>query len=550
MTAPGKPTQRPDEPPKWISPFFYGSGIVALAALLLVFLVSHSNRNKLHGQPIADLSIHLGVEPVREHCTTCHPAGSRPDPNALTRSIAPHPDIGLHRLDQLGCTACHLGEGMALDLKISHGLPGRGGRNILNGEDLQGSCFRCHPVGPLVGAEQAWQGYRQFFAKACNTCHVFRPHAVGGYYGPDLSRIGAVFGLAAIQEAIREPRKAPINSTMPRFPLSDKQVRQVSYFLKSLRGIPLYATPLELQSGRVEFPEIDLTPDVSLADDERLLFQKQCLSCHQFRSYDGRIAPDLTYIGAQRTTSDIRTFLTNPARLVPDSAMPAIPLEKGAADRLVTFLSQEAVGPVPAGTSMHLYMQLCQRCHAAEGNGFGPIQPNLARFPRAFADNADFFQAIDKQRLNASLENGIPGTSMPAYGRLLDNDRRENLLDLIFAAFIGIERGDKVSPPTLPDQPGVPLGLAQVEALYAENCQRCHGAYGSGKGPDYLEYLPRPRNLRNKPFFSAITDQRIVRSIYAGVPGTAMPAFRHHLEDREIWSLVSKVRTFSGTEGL
>ena len=549
MKEPGKQDPETSEPPRWLTPFFFVAGFAALAALVLVFLLHDAGRADLEQQPIADLTINLGGQPVREHCTTCHPGGSRPDPADLPSSRAPHPAIAPHRIDQLGCTACHLGEGMALDLEISHGLPGSGGRDILTGEDLQASCFRCHPPGPLPGGEEAWQGYQQFFAKACNTCHVFQPNAPGGYYGPDLIRIGTVFGLAAIQEAIREPRKAPVNSTMPRFPLSKKQVRQVSYFLKSLRGTPLYATPLQMQSGRIEFPQVDLVPTApSLSAGERHLFRQQCLGCHKFGSYDGRIAPDLTYLGDQRSADDIRTFLLNPARLVPGSAMPGIPLEERTTGQLVTFLSEQAIGPVPAATGMHLYMQLCQRCHAAGGNGFGPIQPNLTRLPRAFADNAAFFHAVDDQRLIASLKNGIPGTSMPAYGRLLDTARLETLLDLIFAAFIGIERDEKIRQPPPPELSGILPGRAQIDAVYAENCQRCHGRFGSGKGTDYLEYLPRPRNLRNQPYFAALTDRRLVQSIHGGVPGTAMPAFRDHLEDRQIQGLVGKVRAFSGTE--
>lgn len=534
-------------PPKWVSCFYFGACLAALAALVLVFLLHDAGRADLGKLPIADLTVHLGGEPVREHCTTCHPSGSRPDPADLASSIAPHPAIAPHRIDQLGCTACHLGEGMALDFEISHGLPGSGGRNILAGEDLQASCFRCHLPGPLVGAEQAWQGYQQFFARACNTCHVVRPGSRGGFYGPDLSGIGSVFGLPAIQEAIREPRKSPVNSTMPRFPLSKNQVRQISYFLKSLRGTPLYATPLQIQSGRIAFPEVDLLPpDVPLSAGERLLFRQQCLSCHKLGDHDGRIATDLTYIGGQRTADDIRTFLSNPARLVPGSAMPGLPLEETVAEELVSFLSREAIGPVPADNSRHLYMQLCQRCHAAGGDGYGPIQPNLARFPRAFTDNAGFFRTVDDQRLTNSLESGVSGTSMPGYGRLLGAAQIENLLDLIFAAFIGVDREDKVSQPPLPDPPVTSLAFSRIDELYGENCSRCHGRFGSGKGPDYLDYLPRPRNLRNRPFFAALTDHRIARSIHDGIPGTAMPAFRDHLDGPEIWGLVAKVRVFSG----
>jgi len=51
----------------------------------------------------------------------------------------------------------------------------------------------------------------------------------------------------------------------------------------------------------------------------------------------------------------------------------------------------------------HLYMTLCQRCHAAKGDGLGVIQPNLANFPRVFWKNGEFFRRVPDERMIKSI---------------------------------------------------------------------------------------------------------------------------------------------------
>ncbi len=39
--------------------------------------------------------------------------------------------------------------------------------------------------------------------------------------------------------------------------------------------------------------------------------------------------------------------------------------------------------------------------------------------------------------------------------------------------------------------------IQRGEAIFVERCAGCHGKKGDGKGPNALDILPRPRNLRN-----------------------------------------------------
>ena len=547
-------------PPRWITP-----GLIA-AALFAAFMTATAwfaagPRHVHHHDMIADLTFNLGGREVREHCTACHVEGGPATVHGDSQAGTPHPDIDPHSVEVLGCTSCHLGEGMAMDIKLSHGQGGLGARQVLSGTEVQGRCYACHVLAPLDGAERPWQGYHLFRQRACSLCHYLDGLGTGGHFGPELSRVGSQLGLEQLVTAIRDPRSEPPNSIMPRFPLSRGQARDLSLFLKSRVADPLYATPMQIQAGKVKLPDIPLLPeDVELLPGEDLLYRGKCLACHKFGEEDGYIAPDLTHIGLMRSAEFIREFLERPNRLIPGAIMPPSPLDTLERDALTSFLVHESTAHDAAAhdTAAHevavnehsqvrqLYMHQCQRCHAADGSGRCPIEPNLATFPRALTDNGEFFRQIEDQRLQRSIERGIAGTSMPPYGDLIEEAAREELLDLLFTAFIGIDRHEKVALPPLPPLPQHLSDPEQTDGVYAKNCHICHGRTGTGKGPEYLQYLPRPRNLTNTPYFSALSDEHIARAIAHGVPGTAMPGFRDHLQAQQIWDLVARVRALSG----
>jgi cytochrome c553 len=284
------------------------------------------------------------------------------------------------------------------------------------------------------------------------------------------------------------------------------------------------------------------------ADD--ILREKKCLACHKYKEEDGQIAPDLSYMAFMRDQDYIKDFLYSPGKRIPGAIMPSINLAPEEEQWIVRVLrKQNQENHLHRMNPKHLYMMLCQRCHAANGNGFGVIQPNLANFPRAFRKNGEFFKRTPDERIFKSIEKGIPGTSMPPYGELLGRETVNTLIDLLFRELIRTERKDKSPSITLPQIPAAILTREQVEKEYIKNCSSCHGIAGNGKGPEYFKYLPRPRDLTNRPYFMSLTDERIALSIFSGVPGTGMRPFETKISTESLWSFVNMIRELSKSHG-
>ncbi|GAB4258897.1 MAG: hypothetical protein Kow0092_06750 [Deferrisomatales bacterium] len=534
----------PPAAPTWINRFLAAASAFACAAALAAVIGTRREGDRWHAGAVADLTVNLNGTPVREHCTTCHPAGA-PAIASPGPARSAHPDLGAHDPEDLGCTGCHLGEGMALDTEVSHGRVGNRSRRVLAGDDVQATCYRCHPLAPLPGAERAWNGQRLFREMACGACHHLAGGAGGARYGPDLSRVGIYLSLEQLAEAVAEPQEEPEASTMPRFPLSEAEVVDLAYFLKSQVPDPAYSTPMQRRAAdrsRTAPSEAGTRPPAAGAELFRSL---GCRACHRLGNEGNWIGPDLTYIARMRSAEYLSAFLDAPGRVIPGSRMPRIPMAPSTRKAAVDFLSGETSGAFTSSSPKRIYMTLCQPCHAADGGGRGILQPNLVQFPRAFRGNAAYFRRVADQRLVQSVRDGVPGTSMPPYRGVLTDAQVDETLELIFRAFIETGRGDRAPLPPLPPKPASPAPQTDVDRAYKGRCQRCHGRAGNGKGPQYARYLPRPRNLTNRPYFESLDDERIARALFDGVPGSAMEGFRGVLPSDLVWGLVDAVRRFS-----
>lgn len=100
---------------------------------------------------------------------------------------------------------------------------------------------------------------------------------------------------------------------------------------------------------------------------------------------------------------------------------------------------QQAAGPVSSlqdGTPLGLYREHCAQCHGIQGDGRGPTSALLNPYPRDFRLGKFKYKSTSPRHppsdadLRRVLVEGIPGTAMPAFGRLPEEEI-DALLDYV-----------------------------------------------------------------------------------------------------------------------
>jgi len=100
--------------------------------------------------------------------------------------------------------------------------------------------------------------------------------------------------------------------------------------------------------------------------------------------------------------------------------------------------------------------------------------------------------------------------------------------------------------------PGLALAAgdaAKGKTLFEQNCASCHGAGGKGDGAAAAALTPKPRNLTDKAYMSALSDQHIFDTIKKGGAAVGksplMPSMGAALNDGQIHDVVAFVRSLA-----
>jgi mono/diheme cytochrome c family protein len=137
---------------------------------------------------------------------------------------------------------------------------------------------------------------------------------------------------------------------------------------------------------------------------------------------------------------------------------------------------------------------------------------------------------------------------MPAWGKLLSDEQVTAVLEHVQAAFTK-EKRRELKARKIPEANPVALTAESAqrgERLFVQRCAGCHGRKADGKGPNALDILPRPRNLRNAWFVNSVDDKRLFDAILYGVQGTAMPPWIDYgLSVNEVGDLVNFIRSIN-----
>lgn len=521
-----------------------------------------------------------------DRCVTCHIASDDPRFKDAAHPFKAHPysealgDTQIngkwerrHKFSDIGCTVCHDGQGRGLKAFYAHGEdhfwndPMLGYvaqeswrsdyKEKLKGTDyMQANCAQCHTEKDSKTTPMVNKGRQLFMEKNCNGCHKIDGIS-NGTLGPDLSATGKQWKIDYIWESIDDPRANSPTSFMPKFKLTDEETRALTIFLKSRRGFNYAETSLDRYRANLKRSDSPQTSNADQASSttpvadpvklgQQLVNERYCVACHKLGETDGGIAPDISFQGLLKDEKWLVAHFKDPRSLIPDSVMPTFAYSDADFRAMSAYLLSLNKAPSVA-TSQEAFQNLCMRCHGDKGDGKGMIATYLDPSPRDFT-NVGFMNSKLTERLQASIKNGVDGTSMPAFGKVLTDEQIKGLLDYIAANFTKEARRE-LRARDVPEQNPVAMSVESAnrgESIYKMRCTGCHGIKADGKGPNSLDILPRPRNLLNSQFVNGAGDRRLFESILYGVQGSAMPPFIDYgLSKNDVGDLVNYLRSLN-----
>ncbi len=301
-----------------------------------------------------------------------------------------------------------------------------------------------------------------------------------------------------------------------------------------------------------------------LVTGTKLYQEKSCGSCHKLGGRGGTQGPALDNEGAKTKHQLIMTNLKpphttwnwqnahfrDPGSVVPDSLMrnPTVTrpetlaltvymLSQWKRDVPESYLAPDkieqkyrALHPTPL-TGEQVYRQYCTACH---GNGaYTRWDKKFNRFIPAIR-GISLVSTASRDYLQANIEQGRPGTQMPAWGPHAGGLLPEEITAVMDYLRSGATAAAPMPALALHGDAGSGL------SLFLRNCAGCHGMNGrGGMAPE----------IGNPVFQQAAPDEFIIRTIRNGRVGTAMPAFQHPdapaLGDQDIADVLAYLRTLS-----
>jgi len=469
-----------------------------------------------------------------DRCTTCHRSAEEAGFETAAEPFRTHSAemLKFHPTERFGCVSCHGGWGNALTKFEAHGGVIGKGTPLLEGDQVQSSCGKCHgDTRQLSGESTYLAGSKLFKNSGCLGCHKVdysRPNVIGGSVrivqkempkaGPDLDRVGEKVQPGWLIGWLQNPQSHSIDARMPNLGLTKDQSISITTFLLTQKDSGLFhasSTPTTTDPNR-------------LALGHKLTVNLGCMGCHAIRGEGATFGPELTNIGNKVDAQWLYGWIQNPKQYFPNSRMPNFRLSKDQCvligDYLLSLVDNKpktttaglnlSDSDAKARGSQLISERGCAGCH--DMKGFEKISaPELTHVGDKTADVLEFGNAKGvKKTLNSYIIAKITDPrgfdtdkfhgKMPKFGIVTDDAKS------IATYLMSLTSKELPSEYTKDLQEQRTPLLAGRKVFEQHDCIACHRLTGQGGkiGPDLtregemvrpawlFEFLKRPTRIR------------------------------------------------------
>jgi len=185
--------------------------------------------------------------------------------------------------------------------------------------------------------------------------------------------------------------------------------------------------------------------------------------------------------------------------------------------------------PARIAHGKELYLRICAVCHGKNGEGYvADAAPAL--------NHPGYLGSVTDALLRDAIENGRTGSTMSAWSKAHGGPLGTEDVTAVIAFIRSFYQGPKLvlDEGSLPGNPRSDRVRGAV--LYAEHCQKCHGARG----------IEGPNARIGDPAFLRRASRGFLRlAIREGRPPTPMPAFRDALGLEAIDDIIMQLRALA-----
>lgn len=203
------------------------------------------------------------------------------------------------------------------------------------------------------------------------------------------------------------------------------------------------AYPFALGEIPLDTPWEDLTPEQHIG---KQFFLTSCISCHDRAKVNNKKAIfELSAISYPRNNHQPGEY-PNPSRDDIDAIASASPFQLHDIRPILNNpTEQEKFGE-------SIFQANCAFCHAADGTAKNWIGSFMEPHPRNLVDSPQI-RSMTKSKLKATIKNGLPNTSMPAWGSVLKENEIDAVISYISKVFHFIPDSPFEEPPSKTAQP-------------------------------------------------------------------------------------------------